>query len=132
VSYLDRVMNAEELEAEREVIARMAELPRDWHPVALSGRAELTEAADRLLAIDLAEVQWDTELGVYEYRLSTAGQRVAELLAPAPDKSFRAHPASNYDGGLIEGNVLLDSPPSDEVPGGGGVYPVDHPRERPK
>jgi hypothetical protein len=97
------VPQAEAIEAEREVIRRMGQLPREWHAVALSGQAELTEAADRLLAVDLADVQWNTDLGVYEYRLTMAGRRVAAYLSPVgSDRQFRAHPASNYDGGLID------------------------------
>jgi hypothetical protein len=126
----------EDIQAEREAILAMVKHTdaNAWYD--LTGRPELHKAADRLLANGLADVQWDGNLGGTEgswvYRLTRAGRHTAEYLAPEDDRAFRAHPASNYNGGPIEpdspdfyGNVLLDSPPE------GRVHPVDYLDERP-
>lgn len=94
---------AHDIEAEREVIAIMAERPRDWHSFTWEHVNERrVAAADRLLGWAMADVQWN---GVgWEYRLTRAGIHTAELLAMTDadiDKSYRQHPASNYDGGII-------------------------------
>lgn len=93
-----------DMEAERMVITTLGQRPGEWQQV------PMFLAADRLLALDLVEVRHG-DTGAWEYRLSAAGRRVALYLAPPDDRVFRNHPDSNYNGGPIEGNVLLDSPP---------------------
>jgi hypothetical protein len=62
----------------------MARLPREWHAVALDlSRDDLEDAADYLLSIGLVEVRWDGDLGLWEYRLTAAGRRVARYMGYA-------------------------------------------------
>lgn len=97
MTYIGQGFNAEEVQAEREAIMRLAQRPDDWQ--ALDDRPELAEAADRLLAVDLVVVRWGAV--TWEYMLTDAARRVAYYLAPQDDRAFRAHPLSNYDGGII-------------------------------